>query len=420
MAASTSPVPPAANDLVIARPQGLYCPPGDFYIDPWRPVERAVITHAHADHARTGHSHYLAQHGSEGTMRARLGADIALQTLAYGETVTHHGVRLSLHPAGHVLGSAQVRLEHGGQVWVASGDYKLEDDGTCAPFEPVRCDTFITESTFGLPIYRWPSQPELLADINAWWRANVQAGRASVLLCYAFGKAQRILHGVDASIGPIVVHGAVEPLNAVYRAAGVKLAPTLRVTDDGVDAALLKTALVLAPPSAQGTPWLKRFGNYSDAFASGWMQLRGARRRRGVDRGFVMSDHADWPGLQRAIGATGAERVFVTHGSVAVLVRWLRENGLDGQSFHTEYGDEDAAEAATAPATGAGTGTGAAPAGFKPPANAAPDNLPVSEMSADADADADTAAAAAAAADTDAPDQAESSAITPSSLASTP
>ena len=397
----------ATNDLIIARPQGLYCPPGDFYIDPWRPVERAVITHAHADHARMGHTHYLAQHDSEGTMRTRLGADITLQTLAYGEAITHHGVRLSLHPAGHVLGSAQVRLEHGGQVWVASGDYKLEDDGTCAPFEPVRCDTFITESTFGLPIYRWPSQPELLEGINAWWRANVQAGRASVLLCYAFGKAQRILHGVDASIGPIVVHGAVEPLNAVYRAAGVKLAPTLRVTDDGVDAALLKTALVLAPPSAQGTPWLKRFGNYSDAFASGWMQLRGARRRRGVDRGFVMSDHADWPGLQRAIGATGAERVFVTHGSVAVLVRWLSENGLDGQSFHTEYGDEDAAEAATAPAID--TGIGAAPAGSELPANAATDNLPTSETSTDAD----TAAAV--------PGQAESVAIiTPSGPASTP
>ena len=400
MATPTSPIPTATSDLVVARPQGLYCPPGDFYIDPWRPVERAVITHAHADHARMGHTHYLAQHDSEGTMRTRLGTDITLQTLAYGEAITHHGVRLSLHPAGHVLGSAQVRLEHGGQVWVASGDYKLEDDGTCAPFEPVRCDTFITESTFGLPIYRWPSQPELLADINAWWRANAEAGRASVLLCYAFGKAQRILHGVDASIGPIVVHGAVEPLNAVYRAAGVSLAPTLRVSDDGVDAALLKTALVLAPPSAQGTPWLKHFGNYSDAFASGWMQLRGARRRRGVDRGFVMSDHADWPGLQRAIGATGAERVFVTHGSVAVLVRWLRENGLDGQSFHTEYGDEDAAEAATATTTGAGAGAGAAPAGSEPPANAATDNLPASETSGDAD--------------TAAPGQAESGASTPS------
>lgn len=328
------------DDLVIARPEGLYCPPGDFYIDPWGPVDRAVITHAHSDHARVGHGHYLAHRDSAGTLAARLG-EISLQTLDYREAIVHHGVKLSLHPAGHVLGSAQVRLEHGGRVWVASGDYKTEPDGTCTAFEPVPCDTFITESTFGLPIYRWPSQAELFAEINGWWRANAEQGRASVLLCYAFGKAQRILHGVDAGIGPIVVHGAVEPLNAVYRAAGVALPPTLRVTDPGVDAALLQRALVLAPPSAHGTPWMRRFGNYSDAFASGWMQLRGTRRRRGVDRGFVMSDHADWPGLQQAIAGTGAERVFVTHGSVAVMVRWLTENGLDAQGFKTEYGDED-------------------------------------------------------------------------------
>jgi putative mRNA 3-end processing factor len=332
---------PRPDDLVIARPKGLYCPPGNFYIDPWRPVDRAVITHAHSDHARIGHGHYLAQTDSEGTLRTRLGADINLQTLPYGEPIEHQGVKISLHPAGHVLGSAQVRLEHGGRVWVASGDYKTEPDGTCAPFEPVPCDTFITESTFGLPIYRWPTQAMLFDDINGWWRRNAEEGRASVLFCYAFGKAQRILHGVDPGIGPIVVHGAVEPLNAVYRAAGVTLPPTLRVTDAGVDAQLLKRALVLAPPSAQGTPWIRRFGNYADAFASGWMQLRGTRRRRGVDRGFVMSDHADWPGLQKAIKGTGAERVFVTHGSVAVLVRWLTENGLDAQGFKTEYGDLD-------------------------------------------------------------------------------
>ncbi len=338
-------------DLVIARPEGLYCPPGDFYIDPWKPVERAVITHAHSDHARVGHAHYLAHTDSEGILRTRLGADIPLQTLPYGEAIEHHGVRVSLHPAGHVLGSAQVRLEHAGRVWVASGDYKTEPDGTCAPFEPVPCDTFITESTFGLPIYRWPTQAELVAEIDAWWRRNAEDGRVSVLFCYAFGKAQRILHGVDASIGPIVVHGAVEPLNAVYRAAGVALPPTLRVTDPGVTPQMLKRALVLAPPSAQGTPWLRRFGsNYSDAFASGWMQLRGTRRRRGVDRGFVMSDHADWPGLQQAIAGTGAERVRVTHGSVAVLVRWLTESGLQAEGFKTEYGDEDDAE------TDAGTG----------------------------------------------------------------
>ncbi|MES2531862.1 MAG: ligase-associated DNA damage response exonuclease [Pseudomonadota bacterium] len=338
------------DDLVVARPEGLYCPPGDFYIDPWRPVGRAVITHGHSDHARVGHSHYLAHTDSEGILRARLGAELTLQTLPYGESITHHGVRVSLHPAGHVLGSAQVRLEHGGRVWVASGDYKTEPDGTCAPFEPVPCDTFITESTFGLPIYRWPTQAALFAEIDAWWRRNADDGRASVLFCYAFGKAQRILHGVDASIGPIVVHGAVEPLNAVYRAAGVALPPTVRVTDPGVDAQMLKRALVLAPPSAQGTPWMRRFGAYADAFASGWMQLRGTRRRRGVDRGFVMSDHADWPGLQKAIAGTGAERVFVTHGSVAVLVRWLTENGLEAQGFKTEYGDEDEQPVAPDPA----------------------------------------------------------------------
>jgi len=330
-------------DLVIARPEGLYCPPGDFYIDPWRPVERAVITHGHSDHARWGHAHYLAHAHSAGVLRQRLGADIALQTLDYGEAIEHHGVRVSLHPAGHVLGSAQVRLEHGGRVWVASGDYKTEPDGTCTPFEPVRCDTFITESTFGLPIYRWPAQAVLFEQINAWWRRNAADGRASVLLCYAFGKAQRLLHGVDASIGPIVVHGAVEPLNAVYRAAGVPLPATHRVTE--LDKAGLQRALVVAPPSAQGTPWMKRFGpDAMVAFASGWMQVRGTRRRRGVDQGFVMSDHADWPGLMAAIGATGAEHVRVTHGSVPVLVRWLCEQGLDAQAFQTEYGGDDAAD----------------------------------------------------------------------------
>ncbi len=333
--------------LVIARPEGLYCPPGDFYIDPWRPVDRAVITHGHSDHARRGNTQYLAAAPGAGILRKRLGDDISLQTLAYGEQITHHGVRLSLHPAGHVLGSAQVRLEHGGEVWVASGDYKTEDDGTCAPFQPVRCHTFITESTFGLPIYRWVPQPELFADINDWWRRNAELGRTSVLFCYAFGKAQRLLSGLDASIGPIVSHGAVEPLNQLYREAGVALPPT-RYLSEISDAATLRRAMVLAPPSAAGSPWMKRFGDYADGFASGWMQLRGTRRRRGVDRGFVMSDHADWPGLQQAITATGAERVFVTHGQVNVMVRWLQEQGLQAQGFSTEYGDEEAEHLATA------------------------------------------------------------------------
>lgn len=326
-------------DLVVARPEGLYCAPGGFYIDPWRPVERAVITHGHADHSRTGHGHYLATADGAGILRARLG-EIHLQTLAYGAEIVHNGVTISLHPAGHVLGSAQVRLAYRGEVWVASGDYKVEPDGTCAAFEPVRCDTFITESTFGLPIYRWQPQQEIFDGINQWWRANAAAGRASVLYCYAFGKAQRILHGVDADIGPIICHGAAEPLNRVYREAGVALPPTQLVTDIS-DKALVRQALVIAPPSAGGSPWIKRFGDYSDAFASGWMLLRGARRRRAVDRGFVLSDHADWPGLMQAIDATGAQRVIVTHGQIGVMVRWLQQRGLDAGAFQTEYGIED-------------------------------------------------------------------------------
>ncbi|HET9024958.1 MAG TPA: ligase-associated DNA damage response exonuclease [Burkholderiaceae bacterium] len=346
------------DDLVCLRPAGLYCPAGDFYIDPWRPVERAVITHAHGDHARPGHAHYVAAEPSAHVLRARLGA-ISLQAIRYGEAAEFEGTKVSLHPAGHVLGSAQVRIAHRGRVWVASGDYKVETDPTCAPFEPLRCDTFITESTFGLPIYRWPSSADVFGDINRWWAGNAAVGRASVLFCYAFGKAQRILAGIDPSIGPLLVHGAVEPLNQAYRASGVAL-PSTQVVSDGVDKADLKRALVLAPPSAQGTPWLKRFGDYSDAFASGWMQLRGTRRRRALDRGFVLSDHADWPGLMRAIGATGARRVIVTHGQVPVMVRWLREQGLEAEAFETEFGD-DAADEATPPAAGEpGTGDASA------------------------------------------------------------
>ena len=336
-----------AADLIVQRPEGLYCPPGDFYIDPWRPVARAVITHAHSDHARVGHDHYLAAAPAEGVLRVRLG-DIDLQTLPYGQAVSHHGVTLSLHPAGHVLGSSQVRLEHGGQVWVASGDYKVAPDRTCDPFEPVTCDVFITESTFGMPIYRWSPDDQIFADINGWWQRNADAGKASVLTCYSFGKAQRILSGVDASIGSIVVHGAVEPLNRAYRTAGVQLPPTRLVTEV-VDKADLRRALVICPPSAAASPWIRRFGDCSTAFASGWMQLRGARRRGGYDRGFVLSDHADWPGLMSAIGATRAQRVIVTHGSIPVMVRYLGEQGLQAGSFETEYGG-DAVEADVEPA----------------------------------------------------------------------
>lgn len=333
-----------AEALVTVRPEGLYCPAGDFYIDPWRPVARAVITHAHADHARRGHGAYLAQHASAPLLRARLGADLTLQTLAYGETIELGGVRLSLHPAGHVLGSAQVRLQHRGQVWVVSGDYKLDDDGLSTPFEPVRCHTFITESTFGLPIYRWPPAAEVLHQLLAWWHDNAAQGRTSVLYAYGLGKAQRVLTALQRQAahgpGPLLVHEAVQPINAAYRAAGAPL-PDVPSLGELTDRRLLRCALLVAPPAAQGGAALRRLGEHAQAQASGWMRVRGQRRRRGLEQGFVLSDHADWPALLRAIAATGAERVLVTHGQVAPLVRYLQEQGLDAHALATEYGDEE-------------------------------------------------------------------------------
>jgi putative mRNA 3-end processing factor len=327
--------------LLVARPEGLYCAAGDFYIDPWRPVDRAVLTHAHSDHARPGHVRYLAAAAGAAILRERLG-DISLQTLAYGERLRVGDAWLSLHPAGHVLGSAQIRIEAAGETWVVSGDYKLAPDPTCAPFEPIACDVFVTESTFGLPIYRWQPPQAILDEIRGWWFENAALGRCSLLFCYALGKAQRILAGLDAELGPILTHGAVERLNQVYRAAEVVLPSTLHATDIR-DKALLNRALVLAPPSAANTPWLRRFGDYSPGFASGWMQVRGARRQRRIERGFVLSDHADWPGLLTAIRATGAGRILVTHGRADALVRYLRESGLDAHALDLDYGEEDAA-----------------------------------------------------------------------------
>lgn len=325
--------------LLEHTPRGLWCAAGDFYIDPWRPVERAVITHAHSDHARPGHARYLAMSQAEGVLRNRLGAGVNLECVEYGELRELNGVRVTLHPAGHVLGSAQVRVEHRGEVWVVSGDYKLDADPTCAPFEAVPCHTFVTESTFGLPVYRWEDPARIFAKVNAWWQRNAEAGRASVVFGYAFGKAQRLLASVDAGIGPIFVHGAVETLNAAYRAAGVALPDTRLVaeTDRKFD---FSRALIVAPPSAQGTSWLRRFGDYADCFASGWMAIRGARKQRHVDLGLVLSDHADWPSLLRAIEATGAANIRVTHGSVPVMVRYLRERGLDAEALETEFEGE--------------------------------------------------------------------------------
>jgi putative mRNA 3-end processing factor len=255
--------------LIRMTDAGLYCAVGDFYIDPWLPVARAVITHAHADHARRGSTSYLTTRAGERVLRTRMGEHVAIQVVSYGEAVTLHGVTLSLHPVGHILGSAQIRVEHNGDVWVISGDYKTGTDSTCTPFEPVRCTTFVTESTFGLPIYRWPLQADTFEAINRWWRDNQLAGKASMLFAYALGKAQRLLGGIDPTIGPIFTHGAVERLNQDYRASGVALpATTNAVAERGAD---WSQALIIAPPSAQGTPWMRRFGTLSTGFASGWM-----------------------------------------------------------------------------------------------------------------------------------------------------
>jgi putative mRNA 3-end processing factor len=272
-------------------------------------------------------------------LHKRLGEEARVEGIAYGERRTIGGVTVSFHPAGHILGSAQIRLERGGEVWVVSGDYKRQSDPTCTAFEPVPCHTFITEATFGLPVYFWDETAVVAREVLAWWEENRAAGRPSVLFCYALGKAQRLLaelaHGIDR---PIYVHGAVEPLNEIYRRAGISLPPTLPVSEAGRRGDFAGE-LILAPPSAAGSPWMRRFANASTGFASGWMRVRGARRR-GFDRGFVLSDHADWGELLATIRETGAERVLATHGASDVLSRYLRESGLDAAPLATPYAGE--------------------------------------------------------------------------------
>jgi putative mRNA 3-end processing factor len=320
--------------------QGLYCEAGGFYVDPWGSVDRAVVTHAHGDHVAWGCRHYLTSDEGAGVLRARLSDDAPIQPAPYGRALDLNGVRVSLHPAGHILGSAQVRLEHRGEVWVVSGDYKTDPDPTCSPYEPVRCHTFVTESTFGLPIYRWPPQAEVLHEVNRWWRSNQDVGRTTLLYGYALGKAQRLLAGLDPSIGPILTHGAVERMTAAYRTAGVALPPTTHAA--AMERADRGRAIVIAPPSADGSTWVRRFGEHATGFASGWMLVRGTRRRRSLDRGFPLSDHVDWPSLMAAIDATGAERIWVTHGFTAPVVRWLREMGRDAVAIETRFEGERA------------------------------------------------------------------------------
>ena len=322
------------------RREGLYVPVADVYIDPWRRVKRAFITHGHSDHSRWGHQQYLCTHASKPILKHRLG-NINLSSIAYGEKLVVNGVTFSFHPAGHIIGSAQIRVEYRGEVWVVSGDYKIENDGISGAFAPIKCHAFITECTFGLPIYSWIAQEEIFKQINQWWSQNRENKMTTLLTGYSLGKAQRLLSGLDTSIGPIYTHGAVEQLTEVIRRSGVPLPETTYLNDE-VKSADLVGAMVIAPPGATGTPWMKRFKQVSIGGASGWMQLRGARRRGGADRGFVLSDHADWEGLNQAIAETGAEKIYATHGYTDVFKRWLLSKGYDAHVVKTAYEGERA------------------------------------------------------------------------------
>lgn len=329
--------------LITVRPEGLYCEQGNFFIDPWRPVERALITHAHSDHARSGSQYYWATKISEGILQKRLGASLNLQGMEYGEPVKLGNTWVSFHSAGHVLGSAQIRVEWGEEVWVISGDYKRCADPTCPPFEVLPCDAFITEATFGLPIYQWQTGQHTCQEIYQWWQSD--RTRPSLLFCYAFGKAQRIL----AELGqltdqPVYVHGAIHALTEIYRQVGVEMIQTIPVSERPRSDQFAGD-LILAPPSAHRSAWMKRFPQPQTAFASGWMAVRGARRRRGYERGFVLSDHADWQGLVSTVRQTGAPDVYVTHGQTEVLSRYLREthnlNALPLKTLFEGEGDID-------------------------------------------------------------------------------
>lgn len=332
--------------LIEVTPRGLYCPQGDFYVDPWGEVDTAIVTHAHSDHARFGSQHYFCSKTSAAILQHRLPQAPRVTPLAYGECRKFGDAVVSLHPAGHVLGSAQVRIEAEGEVWVVTGDYKRCADLSCEPFEVVPCDVLITEATFGAPVYQWQPGEETVAEIYQWWMANRQQGVTSLLFCYALGKAQRILAELSRITDETVyTHGAVEVLTEIYRREGIKMLPTLSTTDLPKDHSYAG-ALVIAPPSAHRSVWMKRFKNVSTGFASGWMRVRGHRRRRGYQRGFVLSDHADWPGLLRTVRETGAHKIYVTHGYKDLLARYLCHQGLNAQSLDTLFtGDETEAAA---------------------------------------------------------------------------
>lgn len=328
------------KDILKLNKCGIYCPQGDFYIDPWKPVDCALITHAHSDHARWGMKKYLAHKDSVPVLKTRLGKDIKVQSIEYSTPLKINGVTVSFHPAGHILGSSQIRIEYNGEVAVVSGDYKIQPDSTCANFELVKCNTFVTESTFALPIYNWENEEKVFEQINKWWKGNAEQGVASVIYGYALGKSQRVLSILDDSIGPIYTHGAVENINEIYRRQGVKLPETKLATklDNKTD---FSKSIILAPSSADGTTWLQKFGDISTAFASGWMQVRGGKRWGNYDKGFVLSDHVDWCGVLDTIKNTGAENIWITHGYSDILSRYLNEQGYNSRVLETLFDDSD-------------------------------------------------------------------------------
>jgi putative mRNA 3-end processing factor len=323
-------------DLLRFTSKGIYCPPAGVFLDPWRPVERAIISHAHSDHARSGHQNYLASSDSEAILKHRLGKAINIQTLKYGECVTINGVKFSFHPAGHIIGSAQIRVEHKGEVWVFTGDYKLENDGFSAPFEPVPCNVFISESTFGLPVYRWKNQSEIFRDINEWWLANAQNNLCSVISAYSLGKAQRILCNVDRSIGAVYSHPTIYATHEALRASGFILPEDIKL-EAKTDKNLLSKALIILPPMALSESVLRKIGPYSLAIASGWATVRGNRRRQAADRGFALSDHADWDALNEAVHQSRAERVILTHGFSDAFAGWLNHKGINAEAAKTDF-----------------------------------------------------------------------------------
>lgn len=329
-----------ADTIITTRKEGLYCPAGDFYIDPWRPVHKAVISHAHSDHLRYGSSAYLTSSAGVPIAKERIQKDANIEGLAWGKKLKISDVTLSFHPAGHLLGSSQIRIEHRGKVLVFSGDYKRTPDHSCEAFEVVPCHSFITESTFGLPIYQWPNPQDTFNQINQWWATNASEGKTSVIFAYALGKAQRVLSGLDKSIGSIGVHGAVMKFLPHYERAGfLDTANIVSANRDQLEH-IKGHGMIITPMSAQNTSWLKTFAPYSLAAASGWMMLRGTRRRKALDRGFVMSDHVDWNELITTIQETGANEIGVTHGYTEVVARYLREQGKDAFVLNTSFEGE--------------------------------------------------------------------------------